>query len=162
MILTKKTIFLMLWLFLAIFWIVLNSVLTPRVLLGSIIIGGGLTVFIMHLFKHIPDNEKIVVPNVIKFMSFIIYLLIEMLKSNLMMALWIILPMKVINPVVIELNTTKGSNLKKMLLANSITLVPTSLYIDEGKKNNYFVHCLNKTTVDQVRKINERIEDLFK
>lgn len=67
---------------------------------------------------------------------------IDLVKSNIDVALRVISPSLPINPGIVEVKTTLKSKFGRMLLANSITLTPGTLTV-EVINDSFFIHWID-------------------
>ena len=72
---------------------------------------------------------------------------IELIKSNMDVALRVINPKLPINPEIVEFKTSLKSEMGRLILANTITLTPGTLTVDLID-DTYYIHWLNSETSD--------------
>ncbi len=78
---------------------------------------------------------------VISFLLYIPFLLWEIIKANVEVAIIVLSPTLPIKPAIVKAKTSLKSDAGKLWLANSITLTPGTLTIDiDG--DNYYIHCI--------------------
>ncbi len=74
--------------------------------------------------------------------KFVFIFLIELIKSNLDVAIRVLTPSLPINPGIVEVKTKLTSKMARMLLANSITLTPGTLTV-EIIDDSLFIHWID-------------------
>ncbi len=72
---------------------------------------------------------------------YIPFLLWEIIKANIQVAIIVLSPRLPIKPAIVQAKTELKSDVGKMTLANSITLTPGTLTIDIID-DTYFIHCV--------------------
>lgn len=94
-----------------------------------------------------------------KIISFILFFLKELVKSNLIVAYDILTPTDYMRPGIIELELDAETDIEITLLANLITLTPGTLSIDisEDRKKLY-VHSMY---IDNVEKTKDELKNGF-
>ncbi len=105
--------------------------------------------------------------NPVRIMAFLIYipyLLWEILKANIEVAIIVLSPSLPIKPAIVKAKTSLKSDVGKLWLANSITLTPGTLTVDIIG-DDYFVHCIKieDTSVENAtRNITSKFEKLLR
>ncbi len=101
------------------------------------------------------------------FFAYIFVFLIELVKSNLDIAMIVLSPSLPIKPGIVEVETKLKSKLGRMVLANSITLTPGTLTV-KIENDTFFIHCVNIThtdvegaTKDIVKKFEKYLEVIY-
>jgi multicomponent Na+:H+ antiporter subunit E len=78
---------------------------------------------------------------VISFLLYIPFLLWEIIKANVEVAIIVLSPTLPIKPAIVKAKTSLKSDVGKLWLANSITLTPGTLTVDiDG--DDYYIHCI--------------------
>jgi multicomponent Na+:H+ antiporter subunit E len=78
---------------------------------------------------------------VFAFLLYIPFLLWEIIKANVEVAIIVLSPTLPIKPAIVKAKTSLKSDVGKLWLANSITLTPGTLTVDiDG--DDYYVHCI--------------------
>ena len=86
----------------------------------------------------------------IKFIPYGLWLIIQILKSNIDVCIRILNPKLPINPQLVTVKSTQVSNLAKVIYANSITLTPGTISIDlDGSEIK--VHSLSEIGVNGLK-----------
>lgn len=91
-------------------------------------------------FAHAPTLDRSPGRNV-RFALYLPYLLVEIIKSNILVAIVILRPSMPIEPRLVRLRARVGGGLPTLALANSITLTPGTLTV-EANDQNLLVHTL--------------------
>ncbi len=96
-----------------------------------------------------------------KLVPFWAWLFGELVKANLQVARIILSPGLPISPTVVRIDALEKETGGQALLANSITLTPGTVTIDDHEAK-LFVHCLTREGADEVREgeMNRRIAQL--
>jgi multicomponent Na+:H+ antiporter subunit E len=106
----------------------------------------GMTVsfFVALFFGRYFSENGLVNLNPVRIFAFLIYipfLLWEIVKANIEVAIIVLSPTLPIEPAIVKAKTSLKSNVGKLWLANSITLTPGTLTVDIVD-DNYFIHCI--------------------
>ena len=149
-----------------IFWVLLNNSFEWH----NLAIGAGLSVFISLVFcQRCKVFESIKLTPAALFYTFV-YLfvfMVELVKSNLDVALRVIKPSLPIKPGIVEVHTKLKSPMGRMILANSITLTPGTLTVNI-EDDKLFIHWIEVKTVNPeeateaiVRKFEKLLEKIY-
>ena len=124
-------------------WIVLNGKITLELILFGIAISCGICFFAWKVMGYSVKMEWKMIRNIHWVLFYVLTLVWEILKAAVAVAREVLRPHKQLTPVIIEFNVDLGSDIKNVLLANSITLTPGTytLFEDDG---HFVVHCLKK------------------
>lgn len=122
-------------------WVLLNSKLTPEVLLSGVVV--AFLVALIACSKCDVFNDIRFTPKAIAFsFVYIFVFLMELVKSNFDVARRVISPKLPINPGIVEVQTKLKSKLGRMILANSITLTPGTFTV-EIQDDRLFIHWID-------------------
>lgn len=78
------------------------------------------------------------------------YFLVEMIKSNIQVAIQAVAPMDRLHPAIVRLPLSVQSDMEILLLANLITLTPGTLSLDVSEdKSALYVHVINTLHPDE-------------
>ena len=140
------------------FWLALNnSIDTPVLIVGGVVSAVIALLFVKgDLFKDCSLSPKAFVAAISWFLIFSV----ELIKSNIDVALRVISPKVRINPAIVECKTKLKSKMGRMALANSITLTPGTLTTDIIDDKLY-IHWIDATSTDvdgATKKIVEKFE----
>ena len=130
------------------FWLVLSGDYhTKNVVTG--VLAAGLVTFLTHDFLYprtYPGKKRetsllLTLSQWARFLGYLPWLLLSIVKANLQVAYLILHPQMPIDPAFIKFRTRLRNKIAHVILANSITLTPGTLTVDleEGR---YIVHAL--------------------
>jgi len=129
-------------------WMLLNGFNTE---VEVVAVGAGLSLLIAFVLcvKFTPFSEIKLSPlSIIAMVGFTILFIVELIKSNIDVALRVLaLPKVKINPGIVEVKTKLKSKTGRFILANSITLTPGTLTM-EIKGDSLFIHWIDVTSPD--------------
>ena len=131
---------------LTLIWILLNNNLTIEI----IVIGASISLFVTLLLCrkcNVFDDIKITPKSFIFTILYLFVFIIELVKSNIDVAIRVLKPSLPINPGIVKVQTSLKSKMGRMLLANSITLTPGTLTIDI-KDDILYIHWIDVTSSD--------------
>ena len=97
-----------------------------------------------------------------RFITYIPWLIAQIVSSNLHVASVVMRPKKEINPRIIKFKTKLESDISWVTLANSITLTPGTITMDV-KDGEFFVHALDKKVADDLHagEMEDRVAHVF-
>ncbi len=136
----KIKIIMLVWFLLFGLWVLLTSLD-----LQELVVGAALSLLIalfFHRFLHYFDALKLTPKAILFIPYFLIVFIIEMIKSNIDVAIRVIHPSLPIHPGIVEIKTKLQSELGRLVLANSITLTPGTLTVDV-KNDTLFIHWID-------------------
>ena len=129
-----------------VFWIMLSGHFGP-LLLGLGAASVGLAVYVARRM-HILDHESFPVYHASQFPRFLIYLIREIIMSNIDVLKRILSSdKKAIRPTIKEFSLPQKSDLGRAIYANSITLTPGTVSV-ELTDNSVIVHGLTSDPID--------------
>lgn len=140
-----------LWLALFILWLLLSGYLDNPLLLGSGALSCVLAVVIARRAQRIdPDTLYLHRYLNLRLPGYLLWLLREIIKSNLDVAGRILNPKLPVNPTLIRLQPSQRGELGQVIYANSITLTPGTVttYLHEGRLE---VHALSEEGATALR-----------
>jgi len=79
--------------------------------------------------------------------KYLLIFVVELVKSNIDVALRVLNPKMPINPEIVAFKTSLKSEMGRLILANTITLTPGTLTVDVIE-DTYYIHWLNSETTD--------------
>ncbi|MEE8393204.1 MAG: Na+/H+ antiporter subunit E [Rhodospirillales bacterium] len=129
-------------------WILLSGHFDP-LLLGLGVVSAAAVVFIAHRMDLI-DHEGHPVHLSWRLFLYWPWLIKEIVKANLDVALLIVNPKMPISPNMLEVKGSQKSELGQVIYANSITLTPGTVTV-ELEKGMFSVHALTHQAADGVR-----------
>lgn len=119
-------------------WILLSSPVSAQ----EVIAGAFLSLLLILTPVSSPRllKEFILTPKrVIYMLGFLVVFVIEVIKSNIDIALRVIQPVIPIKPGIVRVKTGLNSRIGRLLLANAITLTPGTITVDIHK-DQLFIH----------------------
>lgn len=122
-------------------WVLLNNSYEPIIL----IIGAVVSILIALIFCtkcSVFSQIKLSPKSLFYSIAYLFVFMIELIKSNLDVAIRVISPKLPINPGIVKVKTVLNTELGRMILANSITLTPGTLSVDIRDEFIY-VHWIN-------------------
>jgi multicomponent Na+:H+ antiporter subunit E len=131
---------------LTVLWLLLSGHYTPLMLslgLLSIIL---VTLICLRMNIIVYEQPEILL-QVIKYIPYTFWLVIEILKSNIDVIKRILNPKLPISPRWVTIQSSQNSDFSKVVYANSITLTPGTISMDVDG-NNIDVHALSESGVD--------------
>lgn len=135
-------------LFLAAIWLLNSGHYTPLILsLGAASV--ALVVWIAHIMDVI-DEETQPLHITFRFPGYLLWLLIELIKSNVDVVKRIWLGPSSISPTVATLKISQTTDVGKVIYANSITLTPGTLTIDLTD-DTVTIHALSAESVESLQ-----------
>ena len=135
----RQTITIFITIFL--FWLLLSGLYTPFMILLGIISSLGITLIITKM-NIIEQGNSIQNLRIDQLLKYSIWLIREIIVSNLKVCLIIINPSHKVEPEIIEIEALDVSKITNTLYANSITLTPGTLTLDVDK-NKMKIHTLD-------------------
>ncbi len=151
-------------LFLFIFWLVLTGSLGfLNLLLGlvcSFLVAYGAHVLLRENISNLEGSPAILV----RFVLYLVWLLIEIMKANVDVAERVLNPRLPIEPAIVKYHCHLKDEDPQTLLANSITLTPGTLTINADESGDFLIHCLaDKHAKDLMeRKLEDMVTWVFK
>ncbi len=154
--------FLITFIFMFITWLVLSGNFS-----GLLLSLGGISSLIVAWFFHdllFPDITRGHARIFIKFIAYIPWLLVEIIKANFHLLYLVFHPkMKdLIDPHLINFKTDLESDLAVTTLANAITLTPGTITVTTGVDGAYQVHAIDKSSADALPgTMLEKVADIY-
>lgn len=125
-------------------WIILCGNLTVEILVFDLVVTATVYWFTCRFCRWSFAKEKIVMRLLVPGICYVGLLLREIVKANLAM-LKILLGgglRRQVQPLLIDVRVPLKTNIAKMTLANSITLTPGTITV-ENRGTEFVVHCIN-------------------
>jgi len=119
-------------------WVLLSSPVSTE----ELIVGALLSLLLILTPASSPEllKEMVLTPKrIIYILGFLAVFVIEVIKSNIDVALRVVKPVIPIKPGIVQVNTKLNSKLARLLLANAITLTPGTITVDIHK-DQLFIH----------------------
>lgn len=130
-------------------WVIYNERLNLEVLSVGIVICGILYFFMRKFMNYNLHNDIQNLKKMPKYISFLFIVIIEILKSNLVMLKAIFFKGKEFKPVIIEFESPIKKKSLQVALANCITLTP-STYTLKLIDGVFVVYALNEKSVENI------------
>lgn len=161
----RKEVFMAILLF--VLWILLNGRFTLDAGMAEIVVSGIAVAALVYIFAvkalgFSPKAELYFWRNAVLLIAYCAVLVWEVLKANYSVVVVILNKERKVTPAVVKVNIPLKKSFSRMLLANSITLTPGTITIDQNG-DEYTVHCLDRSFIDGIEnsrfvKILERME----
>ncbi len=135
------------YIFLFLFFIILNGKLTLEVCLLGLVLTGLLMLFLYILFGYTPAKDLRFLKKLPLLLVYFFVLLKEIFIAGLHMIGLIFKKNQELHPVLVTFNSGLNSEFCRFLLANSITLTPGTITV-ELKDDLFTVHCLDRSMLD--------------
>ncbi len=135
------------YLFLYIFWIVLNGKITLEICLVGLVLTVLIALLMKACFGYTPAREKLFLKKAPVFILYVFVLLREIMKASAAMIGYIFRTKKTVDPVLITFNPKLKTGMGRFILANSITLTPGTISVDVHD-DTFTVHCLSRGALD--------------
>lgn len=137
-------------------WILLNGRFTLDSGMVQIVISGLIVTVLVYLFAvkalgFSPKSELYFWRNAFLLFAYACVLVWEILKANFAVVVIILNKKKKISPAVVKIKVPLKKSFSRMLLANSITLTPGTITIEQ-KEDEYTVHCLDSSFIEGIEK----------
>jgi multicomponent Na+:H+ antiporter subunit E len=170
-VLSKRSFSIAVWQFIAlfIFWLILSR----HYQIWYILIGVAAAALITFLtndifssiFQHGEREKTYIRLSILKFLRFLAYmpwLLYQIAKANIQVALIVLNPRMPIDPTLLQFNSQLKREIAQVILANSITLTPGTVTISL-EKGRYIVHALVTASAQSLveAKMQNRIGNIF-
>ena len=137
-------------------WILLNGRFTLDAGMVQIVVSGLAVAVLVYLFAvkalgFSPKAELYFWRNVFLIVAYAAVLVWEILKANFAVVVIILNIKKKISPSVVKVKIPLKKSFSRMLLANSITLTPGTITIEQSG-DEYTVHCLDRSFIEGIEK----------
>lgn len=126
------------------FWVMLNGRLTLEIAVFGIVIAGALYVFMCKFTGFSFEKDISIVKKIPLIIVYIVVLIIEIIKANIVMAGYILRPQIMAEPALVRFRTDLKTQVAQVVLANSITMTPGTITV-ELVDGEYMVHCYDKS-----------------
>ena len=134
-------------LLICVFWVICNGRLTLEIALFGIafsIVGYAFMIFFMgYQWRY----DLMVARNLPQLFRYVLVLIVEIAKANLVMAGFIFGAARTPEPVLVTFTTPLTTSLGRVLLANSITLTPGTITV-AMQDGEFQVHCYDKSMAE--------------
>ncbi|NLC75567.1 MAG: Na+/H+ antiporter subunit E [Clostridiales bacterium] len=124
-------------------WIILNGRVTLEIVLFGLAISAAICVFAVRIVGYRPETSVRILRNIPLLFLYILNLIVEIFKAGAAVMSVALRRSARPDPVIVEFRSGLETNLKNVLLANSITLTPgTYTLFQDG--DHFVVHCLRR------------------
>lgn len=131
------------------FWVLLNGKFTLEIAIFGVCIAGALYAAACRFAGYSVQKDLKIAAKLPMIIRYIIVLIIEIIKANVVMAQYILTPQIAAEPALVRFNPHLKTQIAQVLLANSITLTPGTITV-ELKDGEYLVHCYDKSMGDGI------------
>lgn len=132
---------------LLLFWLILS----PRISIEAVVVGGIVsTLVVLYSQELVFEEKEMTLYSLKKLKSFIIfigYLLIEIVKANIDVALIVLNPSLPIQPCFISVPMMLKNDVNKVIYSNAVTLTPGTLTVDI-KEDEFIIHALTTSAAE--------------
>ena len=141
-------------------WLMLSGIYKPM-LVGFGILSVALVMVIVRRMDRIDGDHVRFAIKPVKFFLYLIWLLVEIAKSNWLVTKVILARIMPIRQNLFEVPYTQKSDLGQVIFANSITLTPGTLTI-ETEAGDFLVHALSysPTDMDDLADMDRRVSEI--
>ena len=131
------------------FWVLLNGKFTLEIAIFGVCIAGALYAAACRFAGYSVQKDLKIAAKLPMIILYIVVLIIEIIKANIVMAQYILTPQIAAEPALVRFNPHLKTQIAQVLLANSITLTPGTITV-ELKDGEYLVHCYDKSMGDGI------------
>ena len=128
-------------------WIIFNGRITLEISLFGLAVSGLMFGFICKFMDYSVEKERALYKKVPLFGKYVVLLIREIIKANLVVCRMILTRREVMEPVIVKVPTNLKTETAKVILANSITLTPGTITVSLTNQE-LLVHCLDKTLAE--------------
>ena len=124
-------------------WLLLNGRVTAEILLIGLALSAALYLFMVRVLHWPPRRDLLMLRTVPVFLLYVLNLVREIVKAAVTVALLAVRPGKRPDPVLVEFHSGLERNSLNVLLANSITLTPGTVTVEQ-EGDRFLVHALRR------------------
>ena len=128
-------------------WIIFNGRITLEIVIFGVVIAFAVFAFICKFMGYSIEKEKTLYKKLPAICKYIVLLVVEIIKSNLVVCRMILSAKEVTEPVIVHIHTKLKSESLRVMLTNSITLTPGTITVSL-KDQSLLVHCLDKSLAE--------------
>ena len=128
-------------------WIIFNGRITLEISLFGIAVAGLMFGFICKFMDYSVEKERALYKKVPLFGKYVVLLIREIIKANLVVCRMILTRKEVMEPVIVKVHTNLKTETARVILANSITLTPGTITVSLVDQE-LLVHCLDKSLAE--------------
>lgn len=130
-------------------WVIFNGQLTWEIAIFGLFIAAAVYAFCCKFMGFSIKKDIRCIKKVGIFLWFAGALFVEIIKSNIVTAKWILTNRYEVEPVLITFDMNFKTNIARVLYANSITLTPGTITVKQ-EGNIFTVHALEKSYVEDI------------
>ena len=130
-------------------WVVFNGRLTLEIALFGIAVAAAVFAFVCRFMDYSVQKELRFYRLLPAFVQYLYYLIKEIILANLGVCRMILTRREQMEPVIVHVHAKLKSETARVILANSITLTPGTVTVDE-KDGEFLVLCLDKASAEGI------------
>lgn len=135
------------FIFYFILWIILNGQITTEITIFGLVISAAVYAFTCFFMDFSIQKDIKMVKRIFYFIEYVIILIWEIIKANIVMMKFIVIKQEYeLNPVIFKIRTSLESNVCKVLLANAITLTPGTITVNI-KDDEVIIHAVDESLI---------------
>ena len=128
-------------------WLVFNGRITLEIALFGAAVSGLMFAFVCKFMDYSWEKEQMFYKKLPLFSRYVLLLIREIIKANLVVCRMILTRREVMEPVIVKVRTNLRTETARVILANSITLTPGTITVSLTDRE-LLVHCLDKTLAE--------------
>ena len=126
------------------FWLILNGRVTLEITVFGIVISAAVYAFFCKFLDYSPRRDLVLFKRLPWMLAYLFVLIWEIIKANVVMARYILLPGMRAKPALVRFHSGLTSPTARVILADSITMTPGTITV-ELEEGDYCVHCYDKS-----------------
>ena len=139
-----------------VFWLILSGHYEAEHIFLGVLSAGLITFltndlfyFLYHHGRHKEIDNRLIFLQLWRFLAYIPWLLIKIMKSNIQVAYLVLHPRMPIEPVLLQFRTRLRRSIAQVIVANSITLTPGTITVslEDGE---YIIHTLEPSSASEI------------
>lgn len=159
--LNYKNNFFYIFILLGIFWVILTQSLSYGKLIIGVICAFVVSLVIYDLFGELTKSQPFSLRILFLFLVYTFKLSTKILKSNFQLMSLVLSPGLPIKPKILEIKPNLKGEFARVVMANSITLLPLTLAVEVTEKGKYYVHCLADQGEKDIKDIEKFVLHIF-
>ena len=128
-------------------WLVFNGRITLEIALFGAAVTGLMFAFVCKFMDYSWEKERTFYKKLPLFSRYVLLLIREIVKANLVVCRMILTRREVMEPVIVKVHTNLRTETARVILANSITLTPGTITVSLTDRE-LLVHCLDMTLAE--------------
>ncbi len=130
-------------------WLVFNGRITLEIVLFGLAIAALVYLFLCKFLHYSIRKDIAYMKKAVYLIGYFFVLLWEIVKANFVAIPLLLTHKYELEPVIVTFDVKLKSEFTRVLLANSITLTPGTITVEE-KDGHYEVHCLDKSLAEGI------------